>query len=171
MLADPERKPSDLERYIYLCGLQNEDEALFYRLLRSDLARYLPLVYTPAVGEACLELSRITRRPRGLYVSIKRKGRLRQVLQHWPERDVRFIVVTSGERILGLGVLGANGIGIPAGKLALYTACGGVPPRFTMPAMMDCEPTTRLCLGIRFTWDCARDARRLRKWTNSWRSS
>jgi len=133
-----ESKASDLEKYIYLSDLQDTDEALFYRVLRSDTARFLPLVYTPTVGEACLKWSRIIRRPKGLYLSIRRKGRVRKILRNWPERDVRFVVVTSGERILGLGDLGANGMGIPIGKLALYTAAAGVPPRFTLPVMMDC---------------------------------
>lgn len=132
------RQPSNLDKYLYLSGLQDYDETLFYRLLRSDMAGFLPLVYTPTVGEACLEFSRIIRPPKGLYISINRKGRVREILRNWSRRDVRFIVVTSGERILGLGDLGANGMGIPVGKLALYTACGGVPPHLTMPVTMDC---------------------------------
>jgi malate dehydrogenase (oxaloacetate-decarboxylating)(NADP+) len=131
-------KPNNLEKYIYLAALQDSDETLFYALLMSDPAQFLPLVYTPTVGEACLHFGHIMRRSRGMYLSIARRGRLREVLRNWPERDVRFIVVTSGERILGLGDLGANGMGIPIGKLALYTACGGVPPQFTMPVLLDC---------------------------------
>lgn len=138
VLAQLAHKASDLERYIHLRGLQDTDETLFFRTVMSDPARFIPLVYTPTVGEACLRYSEIFSRPRGLYVSINRKGRVRELLRNWPERDVRFIVVTSGQRILGLGDLGANGMGIPIGKLALYTACAGVPPQITMPVMMDC---------------------------------
>src|SRR5579871_458504 len=130
-------KPNDLEKYIYLTGLQDTDETLFYAVLMSDPARFLPLVYTPTVGEACLQFGHILRRPRGLYLSIRRRGRVREVLRNWPEPDVRFIVVTSGQRILGLGDLGANGMGIPIGKLALYTACAGVPPQHTLPVLLD----------------------------------
>src|SRR5205814_578469 len=130
-------KTTDLERYIYLSQLQDTDETLFYRVLMSDPARFLPIVYTPTVGEACQKFGHIIRRPRGLYLSVKRKGRVREILRNWPERDVRFIVVTSGERILGLGDLGANGMGIPIGKLALYTAAGGVPPQYTLPVLVD----------------------------------
>jgi malate dehydrogenase (oxaloacetate-decarboxylating)(NADP+) len=133
-----EHKPSNLEKYLYLSALQDADETLFYRLVTSDPARFLPLVYTPTVGEACLQFSHIIERPRGLYVSINRKGRVREIFRNWPYRDVRFIVVTSGGRILGLGDLGANGMGIPIGKLALYTAGAGVPPQITLPIMMDC---------------------------------
>src|SRR3989449_784943 len=136
-LAQLDAKTTDLERYIYLSSLQDTDETLFYRLLMSDPARFLPLVYTPTVGEACQKFGHIIRRPRGLYLSIKRKGRVREILGNWPERDVRCIVVTSGERILGLGDLGANGMGIPIGKLALYTAAGGVPPQYTLPVLID----------------------------------
>src|SRR5579885_455526 len=132
------QKPTDLEKYIFLSQLQDMDETLFFRLLMSNPAQFLPLVYTPTVGEACLQFGHIMRRPQGLYVSIRRMGRIREVLRNWPERDVRFIVVTSGQRILGLGDLGANGMGIPIGKLALYTACAGVPPRATLPVLMDC---------------------------------
>ncbi len=150
-------KPSNLEKYLHLRGLQDTDETLFYRLVMSDTARFLPLVYTPTVGEACLEFSHVIERPRGMYISIKQKGRVREILRNWPERGVRFIVVTSGQRILGLGDLGANGMGIPIGKLALYTACAGVPPQFALPILMDCGTNNEsllrdpLYLGIRQT--------------------
>jgi malate dehydrogenase (oxaloacetate-decarboxylating)(NADP+) len=155
--AQLSQKPNDLEKYIYLSQLQDADETLFYRVLMSEPAQFLPLVYTPTVGEACLRFGHIIRRAKGLYVSIKRKGRVREILRNWPNRDVRFIVVTSGERILGLGDLGANGMGIPIGKLALYTACAGVPPQFALPVMMDCGTNNEsllrdpLYLGLRQT--------------------
>ena len=151
------QKPNDLEKYIYLSQLQDMDETLFFRVLMSDPAQFLPLVYTPTVGEACLQFGHIMRRPKGLYLSIERKGRVREILRNWPERDVRFIVVTSGQRILGLGDLGANGMGIPIGKLALYTACAGVPPEFTLPVLIDCGTNNDslrqdpLYLGLRRT--------------------
>jgi malate dehydrogenase (oxaloacetate-decarboxylating)(NADP+) len=151
------QKPTDLEKYICLSQLQDTDEILFYRILMSDPAQFLPLVYTPTVGEACLKFGHIMRRPKGLYVSMKRKGHVREILRNWPERDVRFIVVTSGQRILGLGDLGANGMGIPIGKLALYTACAGVPPQFTLPVVIDCGTNNEellrdpLYLGLRQT--------------------
>jgi malate dehydrogenase (oxaloacetate-decarboxylating)(NADP+) len=151
------KKSSDLEKYIFLSQLQDTNETLFYRVLMSDPAQFLPLVYTPTVGEACLQFGHLLRRPKGLYLSIKRKGRVREILRNWPQRDVRFIVVTSGQRILGLGDLGANGMGIPIGKLALYTACAGVPPQFALPVMMDCGTNNEaflrdpLYLGLRQT--------------------
>ncbi len=151
------QKPNDLEKYIYLSQLQDTDETLFFRVLMSDPAHFLPLVYTPTVGEACLQFGHIIRRPKGLYVSIKRKGRVREILRNWPQRDARFIVVTSGQRILGLGDLGANGMGIPIGKLALYTACAGVPPQYSVPVLMDCGTNNEtllrdpLYLGLRQT--------------------
>src|SRR5208282_3139179 len=151
------QKPSALEKYIYLSGLQDTDETLFYKVLMSDPGRFLPLVYTPTVGDACLQFGHILRRPHGLYVSIRRRGHVREVLRNWPDDDVRFIVVTSGQRILGLGDLGANGMGIPIGKLALYTACAGVPPQFTLPVLMDCGTNNDtllrdpLYLGLRQT--------------------
>jgi len=138
VLVQLEKKPTDLEKYIYLSQLQDTDETLFYRALMSDPAHFLPLVYTPTVGEACLQFGHIIRRPKGLYISIKRNGHVRDILRNWPERDVRFIVVTSGQRILGLGDLGANGMGIPIGKLALYTACAGIPPQYSLPILIDC---------------------------------
>ena len=131
-------KTTDIERYIFLGQLHDHVERLYYALLMSDPARFLPLVYTPTVGEACQRFGHILRRPRGMYITAHHRGRIRELLQNWPYRGVRFIVVTNGERVLGLGDLGANGMGIPIGKLALYTAVGGVPPELTLPVMLDC---------------------------------
>jgi malate dehydrogenase (oxaloacetate-decarboxylating)(NADP+) len=148
-------KTTDLERYIFLNQLLDYDETLFYALVMSEPARFLPLVYTPTVGEASLRFGHIMRRTRGMYISIRRRGRVRELLRNWPVKDVRFIVVTDGERVLGLGDLGANGMGIPIGKLALYTACGGVPPAVTLPVMLDCGTNNEailndpLYLGVR----------------------
>jgi malate dehydrogenase (oxaloacetate-decarboxylating)(NADP+) len=131
------QKPTDLERYIYLIQLLDTDETLFYKVAMSDPARFLPILYDPTVGEACLKFGHIFRRPRGLYVSLKHKGRVAQLLRNWPVEDVRVICATSGERILGLGDLGANGMGIPIGKLQLYTACAAVPPQYLLPVHID----------------------------------
>jgi malate dehydrogenase (oxaloacetate-decarboxylating)(NADP+) len=141
------QKPNNLEKYIYLSQLQDTDETLFFCVLMSDPVQFLPLVYTPTVGEACLQFGHIMRRPKGLYLSIKRKGRVREILRNWPQRDVRFIVVSSGQRILGLGDLGANGMGIPIGKLALYTACAGVPPQYSLPILIDCGTNNETLLS------------------------
>ena len=137
VLQQIDAKSNDLERYIFLSALHDTDETLYYRTLMSDPARFMPLVYTPTVGEACQKFDRIFRRPRGLYLGINRTGQLEQILRNWPERDIRFIVVTDGERILGLGDLGVGGMGIPIGKLSLYTACAGVPPELTLPITLD----------------------------------
>jgi malate dehydrogenase (oxaloacetate-decarboxylating)(NADP+) len=137
VLRQIDLKTSDLERYIFLTSLLETNETLFYRVLMSDPARFIPLVYTPTVGEACENFGHILRRPRGLYLSINRKEQLKEILRNWTQPDVRFIVVTDGERILGLGDLGVNGMGIPVGKLALYTACAGVPPQLTLPITLD----------------------------------
>jgi malate dehydrogenase (oxaloacetate-decarboxylating)(NADP+) len=128
---------TDLQKYIYLMNLQDYNETLFYRLLMSDPEKYLPIVYDPTVGEACLKFGHIYRRPRGLYLSLQHQGKVKEILQQRPEKDVRFIVVTDGSRILGLGDLGANGMGIPIGKLALYTATAGVPPQYQLPVFFD----------------------------------
>src|SRR5712675_1313282 len=128
---------NDLLKYLVLSDLQARNETLFYAVLMSDPATYLPLVYTPTVGEACQKFAHIYREARGMYLPITARGRLRELLGHWPEKDVRFIVVTDGERILGLGDLGAGGMGIPIGKLALYTACAGVPPQYCLPVVLD----------------------------------
>jgi len=116
-------KNTDLDRYIYLINLLDHNETLFYRTLMSDPARFLPIVYDPTIGEACLKFGHIYRGPRGMYLSITRRGKVKEVLKNWPEKDVRFICVTDGGRILGLGDLGANGMGIPIGKLALHRLC------------------------------------------------
>src|ERR1041384_5463134 len=116
---------NDLLKYLVLTDLQARTETLFYVVLMSDPATYLPLVYTPTVGEACQKFAHIYREARGMYLPITARGRLRELLGHWPEKDWRFIVVTDGERILGLGDLGAGGMGIPLGKLAVCTAMAG----------------------------------------------
>jgi len=140
-------KPTDLERYIYLIGLLDTNEALFYKLVMSDPARFLPIVYDPTVGDACLKFGHLYRRPRGMYLSVKHKGRMAELLRNWPVRDVRVICVSSGGRILGLGDLGANGMGIPIGKLQLYTACAAVPPGALLPIHFDIGTTNQALLN------------------------
>lgn len=131
------RKPDDLERHIYLRQLQDTNEVLFYRLLLDHIEEMLPIVYTPVVAEACQEFSHIYRRPRGLILSYPHRDNLRRLLQNRPNKNVRVIVVTDGERILGIGDQGVGGLGIPIGKLSLYTLIGGVPPEQTLPVILD----------------------------------
>src|ERR1700757_256086 len=127
----------DLDKHIYLRALQDRNETLFYRVLRDHIPETMPVVYTPTVGEACQRFSEIYRRPRGLFVSYPDREHLREVLRNRPGREVEVIVVTDGQRILGLGDQGIGGMGIPIGKLSLYTLIGGIDPARTLPIVLD----------------------------------
>lgn len=155
VLENMRRKEHDIERYVFLMALGARNERLFYRMLVEHIEELMPLVYTPTVGQACKEFAHIFRQTQGFYVTPADRGRIRANLDHWPATDVRVIVVTDGERILGLGDLGANGMGIPIGKLALYTAGAGIHPHQCLPVMFDVgtenEPLREdpLYLGVR----------------------
>jgi malate dehydrogenase (oxaloacetate-decarboxylating)(NADP+) len=137
VLLQLEDKATDLDRFIHLMNLLETNQTLFYHTLMSDPARFLYIVYDPTIGEACLKFDHIFRRPLGMYLSMSRKGHVKEVLRNWPVKDVRVICVTNSGRILGLGDLGANGMGIPIGKLQLYTAAAGVPPEGLLPMYLD----------------------------------
>jgi len=137
VLANMRRKESDIEKYIFLSALQMRAEKLFYRLVTENFDEIMPIIYTPTVGQACKEFAHIFRMPKGFYITPDDKGQIDKILDNWPDKEVQVIVVTDGSRILGLGDLGSNGMGIPIGKLALYTACAGIDPQHCMPVMFD----------------------------------
>ena len=137
VLENLRRKRDDIERYVFLMALQSRNERLFLKTIIENIEETLPLIYTPTVGQACQEFAHIYRQERGMYVTARDRGRVRDIVANWPADEVRVIVVTDGERILGLGDLGANGMGIPVGKLALYSACAGIDPATCLPVMFD----------------------------------
>jgi malate dehydrogenase (oxaloacetate-decarboxylating)(NADP+) len=137
VMVELDRLATDLDRYILLSALQERNERLFYRTVIEHIDRIMPIIYTPTVGEACREFSHIARQPKGFFITPDDRGEIRRILGNWPAKDVSIIVVTDGQRILGLGDLGANGMGIPVGKLALYTACAGIDPEACLPVTLD----------------------------------
>ncbi|MBI5242017.1 MAG: NAD-dependent malic enzyme [Elusimicrobia bacterium] len=155
VLENFRRVPDGLGQYIMLTALQDRNKTLFYRVVMDNIEETMPVIYTPVVGQACQVYGHIFRQPKGLYVSRDYCGHVKTILRNWPGRDIRVIVVTDGERILGLGDLGANGMGIPVGKLSLYTACAGIPPDQTLPVVLDVGTNNEsllkdpLYLGIR----------------------
>jgi malate dehydrogenase (oxaloacetate-decarboxylating)(NADP+) len=155
VLSQLDAKPSDIERYIYLSDLSDRNETLFFHTLMSDPARFVPIVYDPTVAEACQTFGHIFRRSKGMYLTRDMASEFAAILRDWPVKDVRFICVTTGGRILGLGDIGANGMGIAIGKLQLYTACAGVPPSPLLPVLLDIGTTNAplradpLYLGLR----------------------
>jgi malate dehydrogenase (oxaloacetate-decarboxylating)(NADP+) len=137
VLENLRRLQTPLSKYILLESLQDRNEALFFRVITDNPDEMMPIIYTPTVGLACQQFGHIYRRPRGMYITAADRGQIAHVMRNWPYRQARMIVVTDGERILGLGDLGANGMGIPIGKLSLYTACAGLHPRYCLPVMLD----------------------------------
>jgi len=135
--ANFQHQAEPIDKYVFLTLLQNRNETLFYKLLKTYPEEMIPIIYTPTVGQACLDYGMIFRRTRGMFITIRERGRIAEILRHWPQTDVRMIVVTDGERILGLGDLGVLGMGIPVGKLSLYTSCAGVHPGYCLPITLD----------------------------------
>ncbi|MBI4061763.1 MAG: NAD-dependent malic enzyme [Elusimicrobia bacterium] len=147
VMTNVRKRGTDLEKYVDMLSLLDRNETLFYRVVIDNITELMPIIYTPVVGAACQLYAHLFRRSRGLFITKKEKGRIRQVLRSWPQKDVRVIVVTDGQRILGLGDLGASGMAIPVGKLALYTACGGIPPSATLPVTLDVGTNNPALLG------------------------
>ena len=136
VMTNLRRLPDDLEKYVALNALHDRNEALFFRVVCDNIDEIQPLIYTPTVGLACQRFGHIFQRPRGLFIGANDRGRIAELLGNWPH-PAKLIVVSDGERILGLGDLGANGMGIPVGKLSLYSACAGVHPKLCLPVMLD----------------------------------
>ncbi len=137
IMGNLRRKEQDIEKYMFLTALHDRNERLFFQTIIENLVEIMPIIYTPTVGQACKEFSHIFTYSRGLYITPEDRGEIERVLCNWPHKDIRVIVVTDGQRILGLGDLGANGMGIPIGKLNLYTACAGLQPDQCLPIMLD----------------------------------
>ena len=137
VLENIRRKTYDIEKYIFLSALQGRNRRLYYRTVIDNIEELMPIIYTPTVGQACKEFAHIFRQPKGFYITPDDKGSIRRMLDNWPNEDVRVVVITDGQRILGLGDLGASGMGIPIGKLALYVACAGIHPEHCLPVMFD----------------------------------